>query len=92
MSKDNTFFNDLSRLFGSAMDTAFNSAADMRAQFDHIVQQKMQELLKAQQLVTREEFEVVKAMAEKARLEQTALAKRLAELEGKKKKTPKVEH
>ena len=38
-------------------------------------------LLNNANVVKREEFEVVRAMAEKARLENEALAKRLAELE-----------
>lgn len=83
MNKDNKFFEDLTKLAGSAMDTAFNSVADMRAQFDQAAHQKVEELMHKHEIVTREEFEVVKEMAEKARLEQTKLEKKVADLEKK---------
>jgi len=83
MNKDNKFFEDLTKLAGSAMDTAFNSVADMRSQFDQAAHQKVEELMNKHEIVTREEFEVVKQMAEKARLEQTKLEKKVTELEKK---------
>ena len=83
MNKENKFFEDFSKLAGSAMDTAFNSFADMKSQFDHAVHEKVEELLKKHELVTREEFEVVRQMAEKARLEQEKLSKKVTALEKK---------
>lgn len=81
MSKDNKFFEDMVKLAGSAMDTAFNSAADMKKYMDDIVNEKISAVLQKQNLVTREEFEVVKEMAEKARLEQEKLEKKIKALE-----------
>ena len=46
-----------------------------------LLRQRLERLLDRMDLVTREEFDVVKAMAAKARLENEALAKRLAVLE-----------
>ncbi|PIR38996.1 MAG: pyrroline-5-carboxylate reductase [Alphaproteobacteria bacterium CG11_big_fil_rev_8_21_14_0_20_39_49] len=83
MDKENKFFEDFTKLAGSAMDTAFNSFADMKSQFDHAVHEKVDELLKKHDLVTREEFEVVSQMAQKARLEQEKLSKKIIALEKK---------
>lgn len=84
MSKDNKFFDDLIKLSGSAMDAAFNSVVDMRKQFDDMVDEKVDQILKKHQMVTREEFEVVKEMAEKARLENEKLSKQLKDIKTKK--------
>ena len=81
MNKDNKFFEDLTKLFGSAMDTSFNSAADMKANFDAMINNRFNEWVKKQDLVTREEFNIVQQMAEKARTEQDILEQRLALLE-----------
>ncbi|MDA0781856.1 MAG: accessory factor UbiK family protein [Rickettsiales bacterium] len=83
MNKENKFFEDFTKLAGSAMDTAFNSFADMKSQFDHAVHEKVDELLKKHDLVSREEFEVVRQMAQKARLEQEKLSKKITALEKK---------
>ncbi len=81
MSKDNKFFEDFVKLAGSAMDTAFNSMSDMKNQFEEAVSHKIDEVLKKRNLVTREEFEIVKEMLEKARLEQEKLKKKIKDLE-----------
>ena len=47
-----------------------------------LFRQRLERLLDRMNLVTREEFEAVKAMAAKAREENEALAARLARLEG----------
>lgn len=84
MAKDNKFFEDFIKMAGSAMDTAFHSVNDMKTQFESMVQQRIESYLKKMHMVSREEFEVVKAMAAKAREEQEALQKRLEVLEKKK--------
>ena len=48
---------------------------------EQLLRQRLERLLDTFDLVTREEFEVVKAMAETARRENEALAARLAALE-----------
>lgn len=47
-----------------------------------LFRQRLERLLDRMDLVTREEFEAVKAMAAKAREENEALSQRLARLEG----------
>ncbi len=89
MPKDNKFFEDFIKLSGSVMDTAFNSAHDMKTQFEQTISAKLDEILRSRNLVTREEFEVVKEMAEKARLENEKLAKKIESLEKKKAKNDK---
>lgn len=83
MSKDNKFFDDFIKLAGSAMDSAFNSASDMKQNFDQMVGHKIDEVLQKHNVVTREEFDVVKEMATKAREENEKLKKKIAQLEKK---------
>lgn len=86
---ENKFFDDFVKLSGSMMDTMFNSAFDMKSQFEQAVHAKIDEVLQKQNLVTREEFEVVKAMAEKSRLENEKLLKKIEALEGNAKQDKK---
>ena len=58
-----------------------NAAAGVREEFDVLVRRQLERLLERMDLVNREEFDAVKAMAAKARSEQEALAKRVAALE-----------
>ena len=77
MQKDSKLFDDLAKLAGSAAGTF----ADMKRESEALVMDKMEKLLSRMHLVRREEFEVVRLMAEEARAEQEKSAKRLAELE-----------
>lgn len=81
--KDNKFFEEMSKLAGSAMNTAFSTAADMKKQFEDMVDSKIDSVLTKRGYVLKEEFEVVRKMAAKAREEQEILAKRLEEIEKK---------
>ncbi len=71
------FLHDLSRVASGALATI----AGARAEIEALVRQRVRRMLADADLVTRDEFEAVKAMAAKARTEQERLAKRLAELE-----------
>ena len=62
---------------------ALGSLGDIRAQVRRQVRERVEQVMERMDLVTREEFEAVEAMAVKAREENEALAKRLAALEGK---------
>ncbi len=79
MKKENSFFDDFSKL----MSSASGAMMDMKREIETIIHTQMESWMDKMQLVTREEFEAVKAMAEKARKENVALAKRLDTLEGK---------
>lgn len=76
MQKDSKFFADIasmaSGLAGSAMDA--------RREAEAFITDKIERLMARGNFVTREEFEVVKAMAEKARAENERLSAELAAL------------
>jgi hypothetical protein len=77
MATRNRMFDDAARVAGGALGTLAGFKREVealaRAQFDR--------LLSGLDLVTRDEFEAVKAMAVKAREEQAALAARLDALD-----------
>lgn len=73
----NRFFDELARL----MTNAAGAAQGVRREFDTLVQSQMERVLNNMELVKRDEFEAVKAMAQKAREENDSLAARIAALE-----------
>ncbi len=73
------FFDDIARL----MTTAAGAAEGARQEVETIVRGQAERMLAEMDVVRREEFEAVKAMAQKARDENDALAARIAELEEK---------
>ena len=77
----NPFFEDFTKLAGSAMDQAFTSMHDMKKIIEDYTRHSVEQTLKKMNVVTREELEVVKAMAEKARKENMVLQKRVDQLE-----------
>ncbi len=79
MQFDHRLIDDLARVAGGALGTL----AGMREEVEARLRQEFQRILAGMDLVTREEFEVVRAMAAKAREEQERLAERLAALEAK---------
>ena len=77
MQTDNRLLDDIARVAGGA----FGTLAGIRNEVETLVKQRLERFLADLDHVPREEFEAVRAMAEKARLEQEALAKRVAALE-----------
>lgn len=77
MQTQNRFFDDLARMAGGTLGLL----TGLRTEVEAMVRQQLQRLLGDMQLVSREEFEAVKEMAAKARLEQEVAEKRLAALE-----------
>lgn len=73
------FFDELAKL----MTNAAGAAQGVRREVDTLVQSQMERVLNNMELVKREEFEAVKAMAARAREENEALQARLAALEAK---------
>lgn len=71
------FFDDLAKL----MTSAAGAAQGARREFDSLVQAQMERVLGNMEVVRRDEFEAVKAMAQRAREENEALLLRLAALE-----------
>ena len=75
----NRFFDELAKL----MTNAAGAAQGARREFDTLVQSQMERVLNNMELVKRDEFDAVKAMAQKAREENDTLAARIAALEAK---------
>ncbi len=77
MQTQNRLLDDLARVATSALGVA----AGMREELEARLRDQFERILSGMDLVTREEFDAVKAMAAKARAEQEDLAARLAALE-----------
>ncbi len=73
------FFDELAKL----MTNAAGAAQGVRKEVDTLVQTQVERVLNNLNVVKREEFDVVREMAEKARSENDVLAARVAELEAK---------
>jgi len=73
------FFDELAKLMGNAA----GAAQGIRKEIDTLVQAQVERVLNNINVVKREEFEVVKDMVEKARLENIRLESRLSQLEKK---------
>jgi len=91
MQTENRLLDDLARMAGGA----FSTVAGLRTEIEDMVKQRLERLLADMDHVPREEFAAVKAVAEKARLEQEALQKRVDALEAalaaaNKPRTPKT--
>lgn len=69
--------------FARLMTDAAGAARGMRREVETIMKTQGEKILKDMDVVRREEFEAVKAMAEKARTENEALAARIATLEAR---------
>lgn len=77
MQSQNRLFDDLARVAGGALG-AFSG---LREEIELLVRGRIERVLGDMELVPREEFEVVKAMAAEARQENEALKTRLDALE-----------
>ena len=75
----NRFFDEVARL----MNDAAGVASGVRREFDTVVRNQADRILRDLDLVKREEFEAVKDMARLAREENEALKARVAALEAK---------
>jgi len=71
------FFDELAKVLSGAA----GAAQGLRNEIDSLVKSQMERLTADMDLVRREEFEVVKEMASKARQENEALKVKLAELQ-----------
>jgi len=77
MQVDSKFFDDLARVAGGAM----GAVSSLRNEIEAQIRQQVERLLYQMDLVRRDEFEVVREMAARARAEQAAYAVRLEALE-----------
>ena len=79
MQSQSRFFEDLARVASGALGTL----SGVKTEVETRLREQLERVLAGMDLVSRDEFEAVKAMAAKARTEQEDLAQRLAELESK---------
>ncbi len=77
MLSQNRFFDDLARVANGAVGALSGVRADIEAR----ARDQLERVLAGMDVVSREEFEAVKAMAAKARDEQEVLLRRIAALE-----------
>ena len=75
----NRFLDELAKL----MTDAAGAADGLKREVTSVMRSQGERLLQGMDVVQREEFEAVKAMAEKARAENERLETRIAELEAK---------
>ena len=79
MVMNSKMFEDLSKLASGAT----GAMLDMKRGIDVMVKHQFEAWTHKLDLVSRDEFETVKAMAEKARIENNALIARIEALEGR---------
>ena len=77
MQSQNRFFDDIARFAGGAV----GALSGVRGEIEARLRDRLERILAGMDLVSREEFEAVKAMAAKARTEQEELLRRIAVLE-----------
>ncbi len=78
MQSRSRILDDLAKVTTGAVSTL----AGIKSEIEGMVRQQLERLVSDMDLVPRDEFDAVKAMAAKARGEQEALAKRVQALEG----------
>ena len=79
MQSQNRFFDDLARVATGALGTL----SGVKTEVETRLREQLEKVLAGMDLVSRDEFDAVKAMAAKARSEQEDLVNRVAELESK---------
>lgn len=77
MESPGRVFDDLAKVANGAVSTVIG----MKQEIDQMIRQRLEKLLTQADLVPREEFEAVQAMAAEARAEQIRLEKRILVLE-----------
>lgn len=77
MQTQNRFLDDMAKVAASAL----GGVTTMRHEIEGRLREQFSRLLSGMELVSRDEFNAVKAMAAEARLEQERLRQRLAQLE-----------
>lgn len=74
---DRKIFEDIARVAGGAL----GSMTGLKGEIEAFVRQKVESCLERMHLVNREEFELVKEMVIKSRMEQEKLVQRIEALE-----------
>ncbi len=79
MQTQNPFFDDLARMAGGAL----GALSGLKGEIEALVRQQFERVMAGADMVPRDEFEAVRALAIKARTEQEDLEARVAALEAK---------
>ena len=79
MQSQNRFFDDMARVAAGAVGALSGMRSEVEARF----RDQLERVLAGMDLVSREEFEAVKAMSAKAREEQENLLRRVEALEAR---------
>jgi BMFP domain-containing protein YqiC len=79
MQSQNRFFDDMARVASGAVGALAGVRGEIEARF----RDQLERILTGMDLVSREEFEAVRAMAAKAREEQELLQRRIEALEAR---------
>jgi BMFP domain-containing protein YqiC len=79
MQTDNPLLDDLARVASGAL----GALTGMRGEVEARIRDQLERVLARMDMVTREEFDAVRAMAAKARGEQDRLLERIAALEAR---------
>jgi BMFP domain-containing protein YqiC len=79
MQTQNRLLDDLARVASSAMGIA----TGMRSEAEARLREQFEKIISQMDLVSREDYEVVQAMAQKAREDQEAMAERVEKLEAR---------
>ena len=77
MQTENRLLDDLARMANGAL----NTLSGLREEIENRVRERVERMLADMDMVPREEFDAIKAMAQKARAEQEDLAAKVADLE-----------
>jgi len=85
MQSKNGLFDDMAKVASGAVSTL----TGVREEIDGMIRQQIERVMADMDVVPRDEFEAVKAMAAKARAEQDALIARIDALEEALKKSKK---
>jgi len=79
MQTQNPFFDDIARMAGGAL----GALSGLKGEVEALVRQQLERFMAGADMVPRDEFEAVRALAIKARTEQEDLEVRVAALEAK---------
>lgn len=79
MQTQKPFFDDIARMAGGAL----GALSGLKAEVEALVRQQFERFMAGADMVPRDEFEAVRALAIKARTEQEDLAERVSALEAK---------
>ena len=79
MSKKDFFKEDITKLFGGASSVL----GVLKEEIEEIIKDRVENVIFKLELVNKNEFLIVKEMAEKARIENESLAKKISLLEKK---------